>query len=139
MLYWRIEPTMSGGSINLLATRPCPSVTSWITNPYPLDIVRTASSNISNDIVFEPKSSKKGNRRSASQHSFVDNVVRFGVSCAALLALITPVCIMSLQPLTKNLVTSSVFMTLFACGGSFGVKCSTVETLVATQRSLRFS
>lgn len=65
--------------------------------------------------------------------AFVDNIVRLSVSCAALLALISPMCIMSIQPsLTKSLVTSTAFMILFACGVSFGVKCSNVETLVAT-------
>ena len=65
--------------------------------------------------------------------AFVDNLVRLSVACVAILALVAPMCIMSVVPsLAKNLVTSSVFMVLFACGISFGVKCSNVETLVAT-------
>lgn len=64
---------------------------------------------------------------------FVDNAVRLFLASVAVLVLVAPMCIMSVQPsLTKNLITASVFMVLFACGMSFGVKGTNVETLVAT-------
>ncbi|KAI2462874.1 hypothetical protein F4781DRAFT_426824 [Annulohypoxylon bovei var. microspora] len=50
---------------------------------------------------------------------FVDKLVRLLVS------------LMAPSP-TKSLVTSSIFMFLFACSLSFGIKTSNVETMVAT-------
>ncbi|OTA85627.1 hypothetical protein M434DRAFT_16063 [Hypoxylon sp. CO27-5] len=63
----------------------------------------------------------------------VDNLVRLSVALVAVLVLAVPICIISVQPsLTKSLVTSIIFMVLFACALSFGVKSSNIETLVAT-------
>lgn len=63
----------------------------------------------------------------------VDNVVRLIVAMVAVGALVAPMCIMTLNPSSvKSLITSSVFMILFACALSFGVKTTNVETLVAT-------
>ncbi|KAL2204647.1 hypothetical protein CC79DRAFT_1398905 [Sarocladium strictum] len=63
----------------------------------------------------------------------VDNVVRLIVALVAVGALVAPMCIMTLNPSSvKSLITSSVFMILFASALSFGVKTTNVETLVAT-------
>jgi hypothetical protein len=64
---------------------------------------------------------------------FVDNFVRLCIALIAVVVLIVPMCIMSVWPsLSKSLVTAAVFMVLFACGMSFGIKGTNVETLVAT-------
>lgn len=65
--------------------------------------------------------------------SFVDISVRLLVSLVAVVVLVAPMCIMAVNPSpTKSLVTSSVFMVLFACSLSFGIKTSNAETMVAT-------
>ncbi|KAL6401827.1 hypothetical protein AUP68_14283 [Ilyonectria robusta] len=64
---------------------------------------------------------------------FVDNLVRLSVALVAVVVLVAPMCILSVHPSpTKSLITSSVFMIIFACALSFGVKSSNIETLVAT-------
>lgn len=63
----------------------------------------------------------------------VDSLVRLLIALMAVLVLVAPMHIMSVQPSeTKSLVTSSAFMVLFACVLSFAVKTTNVETLVAT-------
>ena len=63
----------------------------------------------------------------------MDNVVRLCVALVAGVFLIGPMCVMSVHlSSTKSLVTASVCTVLFACGLSFGIKSSNVETLVAT-------
>jgi len=63
----------------------------------------------------------------------VDNLVRLFVALVAVLVLVVPMYIMSVNPSPqKGLITSSVFMFMFACVLSFAVKTSNIETLVAT-------
>ncbi len=63
----------------------------------------------------------------------VDNLVRLFVAFIAVCVLVAPMCIMSVYPSpTKSLITSSVFMVVFACALSFAAKTSNIETLVAT-------
>ncbi|KAH6967932.1 hypothetical protein BKA56DRAFT_679066 [Ilyonectria sp. MPI-CAGE-AT-0026] len=64
---------------------------------------------------------------------FVDKIVRLCMAILAILILVLPMCFMSLWPSkTNNLITAALFMVIFACGMSFGINGTNLETLVAT-------